>query len=144
MSDIFDLPSNPVELAAERAEMTVGQDFDINTEDNAMIEALENEATHLGFLDKKYYLSAFTGFQIPVDFQNSDMITYTKFDGLSAEALLCTYAKFHIGRIIGGGAVRAVCLCFSEGFVLNRFTEIPNDQLLFVPVLAINEIVESA
>ncbi len=48
MSGIFELPSNPVELASERAEMTVGQDFSINTEDNAMIEALETETTQLG------------------------------------------------------------------------------------------------
>lgn len=143
MAEFF-LPKDPVELAAQRAEQLTGQDFGITEADEKLLAELDFEATGLGFLGTRYFFSAHVGFQIPVSFDLRDNVTYTKFgDGLSAEAVLATHAKVHIGRIIGGGAVRAVCLCFSEGIVLNRFTEIPDDQLLYVPVLAVREISEA-
>jgi hypothetical protein len=144
MKSHFQLPNNPVELAAERAEMSISQEFQMSSQDEALLAELDFAAEGLGFLDKKYFVSAATGFQVPASFEATDKVKYTRFDGLSAEVVLATYAKLHIGRIIGGGAVRAVCLCFSEGFVLNRFSEIPEDQLLYVPVLAVNEISEAA
>jgi hypothetical protein len=142
--ELFEVPRDPVELAAPEAAAMTNLDFATSQAEETLLASLEHAANNLGFLGKRYFLHAHTGFQIPSDIAGQERVTYTRFDGLTAEVELTTYAKVHIGRFIGGGAVRAICLCFTEGFVLNRFSDIPDDQVLYVPVLAIDEIAEAA
>ncbi len=144
MSNGFEIPRNPVELALG-TEQSMEVSFDMSRQDEQVVAQLDFVAEGLGFLDQRYFLRANTGFQVPLSFDRDQPVTMTQFDtGVTAEATLATYAKLHIGQIIGFGAVRALCLCFPEGIVLNNFTAIPEGHALFVPVLAVSEISQAA
>jgi hypothetical protein len=60
------------------------------------------------------------------------------------EGELACYARLSIGRIVGAGAVRALCLTFSAGTLVTPvFSELEQTDLFHVPVFAVQEISKS-
>jgi hypothetical protein len=135
------LPSDPVELAAKRAEENAfGDDFEMSDGDRSLLAELDHGAEQLGFHDQTYFLQAHRAVVVPVSFEADDPVTYINFNGISVEGTFTTYSKVHIGRLVGGNAVRALCLTLCNVTLLPFFDTLPESDLLHVPVLAVAEI----
>lgn len=139
------IPRDPVELASLRAEQLTSQDFEIAVTQERLLAELEHGAETLGFLDRGYFIEANTAFIAPVSFPSDHPVTYVRFgEGLSFEGTFATYSQLHIGRIIGIGAVRAIFMAFSQALLFPDFDTLPETDLLYVPVLAVNSISASS
>lgn len=136
----FNTPSNPVELASIRAEESMSQEFGMSDHDQHLLAELDFGADQLGFHDQNYFVQAFSAFVLPASFEADEPLRYHNFTGLTLEGRFATFSKIHIGRIVGVGAVRAVCLTFKDVTLLPYFDTLPESDLLHVPVLAVSEI----
>jgi hypothetical protein len=136
----FNTPSNPVELASIRAEASVSQAFGMSSSDERLLAELDFGADQLGFHNQNYFVQTFSAFAVPVAFEAGEPLRYHSFMGLALEGRFATFSKIHIGRIVGAGAVRAVCLTFTDVTLLPYFDTLPESDLLHVPVLAVSEI----
>ncbi len=140
----FELPSNPAQLAETIATENFSDSMEISDLDHRLLTELEVGAEALGFLNKDYFVESGRALILPASFQSDEPVLYTSFFGLSFEGRFATYAKVHIGRIIGGSAVRAVCLAFTDVTLLPYFETVPDNELVFVPVLAINSMEQTS
>ncbi len=136
----FEIPATPVELASPIAESSSSQVFDMTDQDILQLAFLEHSAEALGFLRKSYFIEAYRGVILPADLSGADRITYVNLMGLAFEGRFLTYSKVHIGRLAGVGAVRAVCMAFESATLLPFFDTVSEDQLVHVPVLAVETI----
>ena len=92
-----------------------------------------------------WFVGAARGFVTPASFSATEPVTYTQIDGLNFEGNFATFSRVAIGRLVGAGAVRALCLTFSSGFLVSPvFSELDPKDLLHVPVLSIKEISRAA
>lgn len=132
-----ELPTNPAELAETRAQESTGQDFDVSLSDHHLLAELEHGAEELGFIDQKYFVEASRALVIPASFEADKNVSFHSFFGLTFEGSFNTYNKVHIGKIIGAGAVRAVCLAFPKATLLPYFDELDSQDILYVPALAV-------
>lgn len=86
-------------------------------------------------------MQAGLGYVIPKSFEADEDIIPHKFDGLYVEGKLACYSRLSIGKFLGHGAVRAICMTFDQGtLVIPEFTELEEDDLLLIPVLSVQEI----
>lgn len=134
----FELPRNPAQLAETRAAENFSDSFETSDLDHRLLAELDIGAESLGFLNNDYFVESGRAMILPASFQADETVLYTSFFGLSFEGRFASYAKVHIGRIIGGSAVRAVCMAFSEATLLPYFDNIHRDEMLYVPVMAVN------
>ncbi len=134
------VPSNPAVFAETRAEQATSTAFAIAAADERMLAELDYGAEALGFIDQNYFVQSARAMILPKSFEADQQVSCTDFFGLTFEGRFATYARVHIGRIIGAGAVRAVCLTFTRTTLLPYFDKLPDDRLLLVPVLAITSI----
>jgi hypothetical protein len=139
MSEL-ELPTDPAALAAERAQLASATDFDIQLHDEFMLAELEHGAQQLGFMNQTYFVEAGRSVVLPSTLETGKSVKYVDIFGLTFEGKFAAYAKVHIGKIIGGQTVRAVCLMFDEATLLPYLDTLPEDQLLYVPALAVNSI----
>ena len=137
---LLELPINPVELASKRAELEPSLSFDVMANDLQTLAELDSAASDLGFIDQTYFVESYRGFIVPGSFEATELVTYTSIYCLQFEAQFRCYSKVHIGRIIGGNAVRAICLTFTTALLLPSFEHTEDSELLHVPVLAVSEI----
>lgn len=138
------MPQTPVELASTRAEASVATGFDLTAADEQLVTELEFYADELGFLKQTYFVVAHRGFLVPNIIPSDEPHTRVDFiDGITFEGRFITYSKVHIGKVIGGNAVRAVCLAFDSALLLPYFDRMEEDKLLHVPVLAVSSIAQS-
>lgn len=145
MSIEFTPPQDPVQLAAACAEQLTSFDFEVDTATRTLIDGLEFSAESLGFLGTQYFIHANTAFAVPADYDNSGPVTYLHFsEGLLFEGTFASYSHISVGRIIGAGAVRAICLMFDRALVFPYFDTMPDTDLLHVPVLAVDSISASS
>lgn len=140
----FIIPLDPFELAASRVEASMSKDFSFLRTDEALLCDLDNDAETLGFIDSTYFITAGRSMIIPKSFEASEPVKYSDIYGLTSEAKFRSYAKVHIGRLIGQTSVRAVCMTFTDALVLPYFMEIPDEDLLYVPVLAVRSIEQTS
>ncbi len=115
--------------------------LDTSTQDELMLTELDYAAGELGFIGQNYFFSAFRGFVFPKQFDATKSVTYHAISDITAEGPFATYSRVGIGRLIGVGTVRAVCLAFDEATILPHFTKLDDDEMLFVPVLSIDSII---
>jgi hypothetical protein len=138
------VPGNPASLAAAavEAEMAwnLNDSFQITPEDEQVLVHLDQTADSLNFLDQPYFVETSRALSIPVGFEEGEEKRYGNFYGLTFEGVLKSYSKVMIGRVIGAKSVRAWCLAFDKVTLLPFFDELPEDRLLHVPALAVNEI----
>lgn len=142
MSTPFPLapPNTPHELAELRAEQTFTAAFDISAEDEHLLAELDHAAAELGFHGRSYFVEAGRAIIAPASFEADQDVPYFNFPGLTFEGQFATYSKVHVGRVLGGSSVRAVCLTFDTATLLPFFDPIEDGHLLHVPVLAVQSI----
>lgn len=131
------MPTNPAELASLRAEASIASSFELTPEDELLLAELDHGAESLGFHNQTYFVEAFRGLVVPASFEAADRVTYVNFMGITLEGRFATFSKVHIGTIVGAGAVRAVCLTFTDVTLLPYFDTLAEDDLLHVPVLSV-------
>lgn len=144
MAEILPPPVDPYELAAAPAEQLSlgGAEFTTDQIDRSHLISLSQLAEGMGFFGKQYFVSAYRSISIPASFEADQPVPIVDFADLTFAGEFVEYSKVHIGRIIGAGAVRALCLTFNEVTLLPYFDKTPDDHLLHVPVLAVNSIEE--
>ncbi len=141
-----DMPANPVELAELRAQQSFSSsnnDFTMAPADQRLLAELDFAADELGFIGQSYFVQAARGLVIPKSFDASEDLTYTSITDVMLEGSFATFSKVHVGKIIGHGTVRAVCLAFDGALLVPQFVRVDPDELLFVPVLAVDTILAS-
>jgi hypothetical protein len=143
MSDAFIgysiLPPTPKEIAIPHAEQFSRPDYDHSQDDARILEELEQMAYHLGFLGQRYFVDGTRSFVIPADTDDAD-VTYASYYGTMFEGELISYSRISIGRLVGHGAVRALCLTFDKALLLPTFEETQPSELLHIPAFAIDSI----
>ncbi len=140
MSFVKLTPSNPVELASIRAEQSTSDSLIVTRADEFLLCELDEAAKMLGFLNTPYFISAGRGMIIPKSFEATEEIEYSSSFGLEFEGHFACYSKVHIGKLVGGTSVRAVCMTFDQAALFPFLDPIAEDELLHVPVLAVNSI----
>lgn len=141
MSVEYEMPNNPIELAKIRAEQPRSDMFDMTLADERTLAELDYGASQLGFLDTQYFVDTNSAFELPAGFDANRPLNIVKYgEGLSFEGTFVTYSKVHIGRLVGGSAVRALCLAFDDVLMLPYFDRVDKSKLLHVPVLAVESI----
>lgn len=141
----FLVPRDPFELAAPFAEHRFGgSDFSERPVDSADLVQLDGMAEKLGLFGT-YFVDSGRAMITPVSFNAEDEVNYVLFGGgLSFEGKFATYSYVQIGRIIGGGAVRALCATFSTATLMPYFDQLPQTDLLHVPILAAESVVSTS
>jgi hypothetical protein len=139
----FEMPRNPVEIAALRAEdpSFYRDELKANDNDHLLLAELDYAAEHLGYHGTQYEISAYRTLAVSASFEADKPVkVYDIFRHMSFRGTFETYAHVRIGRIIGAHSVRAVCLAFSDAILYPTFERIPDEDLLYVPVLAVDSI----
>jgi hypothetical protein len=136
------LPANPVSLADREALQVFKQSdsFAEQPEDHRLLRELDASATSLDFVDKNYWAETSRGMSIPASFEADEQVPIINFFKLAFEGKFVCYSKLQIGRIVGHGSVKALCLTFDEATLLPYLDPLPATDLLYVPVLAVDEI----
>ena len=134
---------DPVELALTQVE-SVSSTPDLATtrqEEKALVE-LDAVCELLGFHQQQYFVESRQAFAIPKSFDRTKDVIYTKFqDGLTFSGKLETFAAVKIGRLaVAEHNVRALCLAFSTALLLPYFNTLNEDDILYAPAQAINDI----
>lgn len=143
MAEGISMP-NPAEIALPVAEeLTMNghlNEFASNSYEERKLAELERIAMDLNMIDQSYFVNSGRSFLIPVSFDADDDIETVQFENLSFEGEFVTYSTVRIGRLIGRGAIRSLCLTFDHVTLLPYFDHIPSDQLLHVPAFAVFDI----
>lgn len=134
--------TNPVELAAVRAEerALATNGFEMTPEDEHTLAQLDAAAEMLGFIGSQYFMHSHRALAIPASFEADRDVTHFNFMGLTFEGDFACYSKIHVGRLVGGTSIRALCLTFHNVTLLPYFDKMPETDLLHVPVLAVDSI----
>jgi hypothetical protein len=142
ISEIIQPPSDPAQLAEIKAEQLSGSGFYIDEKDERILAELDHAANQLDFLDSSYFINANSALIIPKSWDRNQRVTYSRLGDILFEGKLTCYSRVSIGRLIGQGAVRALCLSFDKAMLISYFDEIAEEDMLHVPVLAINDITQ--
>lgn len=137
-------PATPFELAELRAEQPFNRGFEMTAEDERLLVELDHAAAELGFHGQSYFVEAGRAIIAPASFDADQDVPYFNFPGLTFEGQFATFSKVHVGRVIGGSSVRAVCLAFDTATLLPFFDPIEDGHLLHVPVLAVQSIEQTS
>ena len=113
-------------------------------EDAALLTRLDRDAEDLFFTDQSYYVRAARGLVLPKSFEAEAPVDYGNYFDIAFEAPFRCYSKIEVGRLIGQRSVRAYCLVFDEALIFPQLDELRDDQLLHVPILAVNEMEKAA
>lgn len=136
----FTPPTTPVELAELRAEQHVTAGFEMTVEDERLLAELDHAAEQLDFHGRNYFVETGRALITPASFDADSPVAGFDFFGLTFEGSFATYSKVHVGRILGGNSVRAVCLTFRSATLLPFCDQLEEGHLLHVPVLAVESI----
>ncbi len=138
------IPANPVSLADQEALQAFYNPVGsmAGAEEHATLRRLDAIAEELDFTDTPYWVHTNRGFSIPASFEANEGASIINFFKLVFEGTFISYAKLAMGRIEGvdNNGVEALCLAFNDATLLPYFDPIPEEHLLYVPVLAVDEI----
>jgi hypothetical protein len=133
---------NPVDLALPKADNVIGSPSLASTaEEEMLLHELDEIAETAGFL-QSYYVETSNAYVIPADLDPDLSVRYHHFrEGLFFRGTLSMFSVVKIGRILSAQAtVRALCLTFGTAEFLPDFSRMNQEDLLYVPVLAIDAI----
>lgn len=135
---------NPAELAASIAYRHASTNSLSQETIESTIEKLDEAATHLKLLDKDYWVQASRGITMPVELPTDpeeavQIIDFTDTKVYFRGRFVC-YSQVAIARIIGASTIHALCLVFDGATLSPETRRIPEDHLLHIPVLAVNDI----
>lgn len=134
---------NPAAIAEEEAKQSFLAGPNI-VEDRRRLIRLDKSADQFGFINEPYFVQAGRSLAIPRCFEKDEEVIIRNFDRLAFEGLFKCYSKVEIGRIVGASSVQALCLTFDEVTLLPYFDDLPEDRLLYVPVMAVDSIDKTA
>lgn len=144
MSDRELLPADPATLAGQEALDAFHKPagFTGSTKESSTLKRLDSLAAEFSFTNTAYWVNANRGLSIPVSFEAHEEVSIINFFKMAFEGTFKCYAKVAIGRIIGveNGSVDALCLTFDKATVLPYIEQLPEQHLLYVPVLAVDKI----
>jgi hypothetical protein len=143
---------DPVELAANAARYIPFQEDTPSAQKAAVriLSELQQAVTALDIINRRYWIETGRGIALPkpeVQEMTAEGVPVQDFYGLHFEGLFRGYAKLDIGSIthhdtvgrrMGSTSVKALCLTFNEATLLPLLEELPEEQLLFVPVPAVD------
>jgi len=130
----------PASWAKVEAELALyqGNELAPAPEDEKLLVRLGQDARDLDFEDGQYFVETSRALSIPASFEADRPVSYINFSKLSFEGVFRCYSKVMVGRVIGVKSVRAFCLTFDENTLLPYFNNLPEDHLLYVPILAVD------
>lgn len=138
---------NPATLAETAAlEVFYGPEATTrNITDTERLESLDQAAIDLGIKDSRYWIEATRAVALPAElyFESDEEVSIVDFTKLSFEGIFACFARVRVGRIIGPSEVNpisALCLAFSSGTFVSTMENLDDNDILYVPVLAIDEI----
>ena len=141
--------SDPATMAQPYAEsLMLGGHIDTMTHTEQEEQALK-ELTQIAFDSKmlfaKYIVKSHKSFITPATGQVQENVNVTHFDsGLTYSGKFVGFSTVRIGSIIGGNAIRALCLTFEETTLLPYFDELPSDKWLHTPAHAVKTMTQRA
>jgi len=141
--EVLQPPRDLKELAEIRAQQASTGGFYHDAADEQMLAELDFAADELKFFDQTYLFETNAGLVIPKSWDDNEGVDHRRLDGLYFEATPTCYSRVSIGRIIGHGTVRALCVAFDEASLLSHCDRLDGQEMLHVPVLAINDIARS-
>ncbi len=141
----LEIPKDPVALATPVAETKfLDSSFEGSREDDRDLVELDRMADSSG-LWGGWFVEASCGFITPASFDANVQVNYCALDGLYFEGNLACYSRLSIGRFVGHGAVRALCLTFGSGLLVSpSFVPLDSRDLLHIPILAVDRIERQA
>lgn len=103
---------------------------------------LDGLAASFGFIGQSYWVESGRALSIPSEFDvDDDEVRVIDFSKLNFEGTFACYSKVVVGQILGrvgvGKNVDALCLTFHETTLLPFMDELPDDHMLYVPVMAV-------
>jgi hypothetical protein len=132
------LVTNPAELALQFVDdIDIRSQLDIKEEETRLLAGLDH-LTELANMHGIYLTRAGRALAIPVSFEADEPVDGSDFDSPMFVGRLVTYSIVKIGEIVEATSVRSLCLTFDEVTMWSHFDSLPKDQLLHVPVLAID------
>jgi len=142
MSYLELVPDNPVSAARADAKRSLfgSLGFEVTDKDEGVLAGLDSIATAMGFIDQEYFVTTGLAYAIPVTYEMDGEMEYMKRTHFSFDGVFRCYSRVHIGEVVGERAVRALCASFDEVTMLPYFDGIKDDELLHVPILAVDSI----
>lgn len=137
----LEIPTDPVVLASPLAELRfTDTSFEGSPDDIRDLIELDRMADDSGLLGA-WTVEAFRGFVTPASFDADLPVTRWVLDSLFFEGDFACYSRLSIGRFMGQGAVRALCLTFGKGTLVSPvFVPLDDVDLLHIPVLSVKSI----
>jgi hypothetical protein len=145
MSNAERLDLDPATLAENAALQIVygASATEANIEDTERLNYLDEVATGFQLTQKNYWVETNRAISMPLRFERYEEVTLLNFFKLNFEGNFCCYSRVVIGKILDSAGVRSVdalCLTFDEATLMPYMDNIPEGHLLYVPVLAIDNI----
>lgn len=129
---------SPLDLARPIAEeVRINSDFDPAFHKENSLPYLDKVADDQNLFGV-YFVQTGRGISIPAAFDADEEVRVWDMNCLTFEGQFATHSLIQIGRL-NDLRVRALCLSFSEALLLPYFDEIPDEHILHVPVLAIDD-----
>jgi hypothetical protein len=140
MSNPFEVPRDPKELARVLAMQIPSNRFEHTEADERMLAKLDRDATELGFIGQSYLVDTSKALILPASWSKDKPVVYTDIPGISFEATLSSFGRVSIGRVAKDRPVRALCLVFDSALLLPYFDYTNESDVVYAPVLAVNTI----
>lgn len=138
------IPDNPATIGQPLAEkLVMGGALDVMEHTSAEVEAL-GELTRIvhaaSMLGGRYFVESAKSVLTPATEQMLHDVTVTHFNTkLHFTAEFTGYSTVRIGRLIGGNAIRALCLQFKNVTLWPYGDTLPDDKWFFTPVHAVTD-----
>lgn len=140
----IDVPNfeNPAEVAAPFAQsIGLNPQFRFEIDEERLLPHLDSIADETDMFGM-YFVTTNSAFSVPVSWEKGEPVNTITFNKLDFEGPFVSYALIRMGKI-GNYTVRALCLSFSEAKLLPHLEDIPENHLLYVPVLAVDNIIRT-
>ena len=142
------VPRNPVEIAEPFAPEIYFSDkflelhgMDMRTE--FALGVMNSAADDLHMLGSRFYAKCGLAFKFSREKSDADHDYIEYNEQMDLAGSFCTYSLFKAGKIIRGNEndyIRALCITFDDAFIMQYGHVLDADELLAVPILAIDKI----
>ena len=138
---------NPAELALPYAEEVVVRGYldnfdEVDVAEHQRLEELEIQAIAAQMLGHQYFVSSGRSIILPAEMEHDEIAQFEAADGVDFPGRLFSFSTVRVGRLIGGNAVRALCLTFDNVTLMPYFEKIDESKLLHTPAFAVRDIDE--
>lgn len=143
MSEIIPF-ANPATLAQPYAEkLLMNGDLDSIEHSDAELENLRDLmqlAYDTNTLNARFYVQSRKSIITPATQESLHNVAVIHFnEGLDYSGKFIGYSTVRIGQLIGGNAIRALCLTFENTTLLPYFDQVSPDKWLHTPVHAVGD-----